>query len=414
MQENKNIWILNHYAGIPNMPGGTRHYDFGKELIKRGYNVAVFASSFHHGLHKELKLNGNKKCKIEKVDGVNFIWIKTFPYKKNDWRRVLNMISYAWRVYWAGRRIAKKNKNIKKPDIVIGSSVHLLAVLAAYWLAKKNRAKFIMEVRDLWPQTLIDVGKFKKNSLAVKVLKLLEKFLYVKAQKIIITFPRGGDYIASLGINKEKIVWISNGVDLIRFKNFEKENIKGCFKVIYFGSHGLANALNVILDAALILQREKYESIKFVFIGAGTEKKNLIGYKNKLGLRNVDFLNPVEKQQSYRVLTEAGALILSLKKSDIYKYGISLNKLYDYMAAAKPIIFVGDSINNPINEVKCGISVPPENSEKMAEDIIKLYKMPSREREEMGSRGRKYVEKYHSIPVLVDKLEEVIREVGNE
>ena len=183
------IWIFNHYVVTPDMPGGTRHYDFGKELIKRGYKVTIFASSFNYSQHKELKLATHEKWKIENVDGINFVWIKTFPYQKNDWRRVINMISYMYRVYPLGKKITKIDKNIKKQDIIIGSSVHLLAVLAAYLLSKYYKVKFVMEIRDLWPQTLIDMGKFRKTNILIKTLNILEKFLYKRAERIITLFP---------------------------------------------------------------------------------------------------------------------------------------------------------------------------------------------------------------------------------
>lgn len=408
-----NIWILNHYAVTPEMPGGTRHYDFGKELIKRGYKVTILASSFHYSLHKELKLKRGEKYKIENIDGINFIWLKTFPYQRNNWKRVLNMVSYFWCAYWIGKKITKIDKNIEKPDIIIGSSVHLLAVLAAYWLARYYKAKFIMEVRDLWPQTLVDMGKLKESSLIIKTLRFLEKFLYNRAKKIIVLLPLAQNYITELGINKEKIVWIPNGVDLTRFKEVDGGENDIYFKIIYLGAHGMANALNVILDAANIIQKKGYEKIKFVFIGDGSEKENLIRYKDKLLLRNTEFRMPVNKEEVYSTLNEADVLIFNLKKTEVFKYGISSNKLFDYMAAAKPIIFSANATNDFIKEANCGISVPPENPEMMAQAIIKLYKMPIEERKKMGENGRRYVEKYHQIPILVDKLEKVIKEIIN-
>jgi glycosyltransferase involved in cell wall biosynthesis len=413
LQNNKkNIWILNHYAITPDMPGGTRHYDFSKELIKRGYRVTIFASSFHYSQHKELKLTKKEKYKVENVDGINFVWLKTFPYQKNDWRRVINMISYMWRVYWLGKKISRINKEIKKPNIIIGSSVHLLAVLSAYWLSKKYKAKFMMEVRDLWPQTLVDMGKFEEGNPLIKILRFLEKFLYQKAQKIIILFPFGTEYITPLGVNKEKIVWISNGVNISNFRIInKKKNNNNSFKIMYIGAHGLANALGVILDAAHIIQDKEYEKIRFVLVGDGNEKKKLIEYKEKLKLKNIEFCESVAKGKIYDTLNEADVLIFNLRKVEVFKYGISPNKLSDYMAAGKPIIFSVNAVNNPIEDAECGISVPSENPEKMAEAIIRLYKMTPEERGIMGKRGREYVEKYHSIPVLVDKLEKVIQEL---
>ncbi len=405
------IWMLNHYAVTPSMPGGTRHYDIGRELLKKNHQVSIFASSFHYSQHTELKLAKKEKWKIKKIDGINFVWIKTFPYQKNNWRRVINMLSYMYRVYWIGKKFTKIDKNIGRPDIIIGSSVHLLAVLAAYWLAKHYKAKFLMEVRDLWPQTLVDMRKFKEDDPITKILRFLEKFLYRKAKKIIVTLPLVENYITSLSINKNKIVWIPNGVDLLKFKKIERVQPNKYFKAMYLGAHGAVNALEVILDAAKIIQDKGYEKIRFILAGDGAEKKNLIKYKERLGLKNTEFRFPVTKTELSAALNKADLLIFNLKKIETFKYGISSNKLFDYMAAGKPIIFSVNAANNPVKEAGCGISVPPENPEMMTQAIIKLYQISPEERENIGRRGREYVGKYHSIPVLADKLEVVIREV---
>jgi len=272
-----------------------------------------------------------------------------------------------------------------------------------------------MEVRDLWPQTLIDIGGFRDSSPIVKILRFLEKFLYRKANKIITLLPLAKNYIGSLGINQGKIVWIPNGVDLGFYDKIKpSSNIERCFKVIYAGGLTKGDALDIILNAAKIIQDRKYLEIKFIFIGNGLEKKNLIKYKNKLKLENVEFRESVIKKSVPTILAEADILIISQRRISLYKYGFSYNKLFDFMAAAKPIIFAGNSSNDPVVEGGCGISILPENPEKMAEAIIKLYKMAPEEREKIGKKGREYVEKYHSIPVLVDKLEEVIKEIVNE
>lgn len=395
------------------MPGGTRHYDFGKELVKRGHNVTIFASSFHYSQHKEMKLFKREKWKIENVDGINFVWLKTFPYQKNDWRRVINMISYMFRSYWLGRKIPKINKNILEPDVVFGSSVHLLAVLSAYWLAKYYRAKFIMEIRDLWPQGLIDIGALKEKSLIVKVLRFLEKFLYKKAQEIIVLALSTKDYLSSLRINLDKVHFVPNGVDVSRYKlsgyNKNKED-KRMFKIVYAGALGVVNALSPALEVAKIIEERGLRDIKFIFIGSGVEKPRLIKKAGNLNLNNVEFRNPVPKTQMPTLLNQADVLLLVENK---ILYGSS-NKLMDYMAAAKPIIFSTPASHNTVEEAGCGLSVSPGDSEELAEAVIKFYQMVVKEREKIGERGREYVEKYHNVPVLVDKLEKVIKEVINE
>lgn len=410
----QNLWILNHYAVTPDMSGSTRHYDFAKELVKRGYEVTIFTSSFHYSQHKELKLTKNERCRVENIEGVNFVWIKTFPYQKNDWRRIVNIVSFTSQVYWLCRKITKITKSIKKPDIIIGSSPHPLAALSAYWLSKYYKAKFLVEIRDLWPQTLIDMKKFKEGNPMIIILRLLEKFLYQKAEKIITLLPLVENYIVSFGVNKKKIAYIPNGVNILNFRIVNQEKIEkydNNFKVMYLGAHGIANVLEVILDAACIIQEKGYKNIKFIFIGDGTEKKNLISYANKLRLKNVEFRDFIKKQKIYYVLNEADLLLFNLRKLEVFKYGISSNKLFDYMMAGKPIIFSVNSGNNPVKEAGCGIFIPPENPEMMSEAIIKLYKISPEEREKMGKRGRAYVERYHSISVLTDKLEKVIKEV---
>ncbi len=211
-----NVWILNHSAVTPDLPGGTRHFDIGKEFVEKEHNVVIFASDYHYSLRKYIKTKKANIFKKEYIGSIEFYWIRTFPYSKNNWRRVVNMLSYFFKTIYVGIKIKQK------PEVIVGSSVHLLAVLAAYIIAKIKRSKFIFEVRDLWPQTLIDLGNYNKNNLFIIFMRQLEKYLYIKAKKIITLLPKASEYITKLGIPDEKIVWIPNGVDLKMFRNRTK------------------------------------------------------------------------------------------------------------------------------------------------------------------------------------------------
>jgi len=218
-------------------------------------------------------------------------------------------------------------------------------------------------------------------------------------------------YITARGIGEEKIAWIPNGVDLSRFKCLALQDVPdNRFRVMYLGAHGQANALDVLLDTAKVTQDQGHQEIEFVLIGDGPEKPRLIELAKELGLSNVEFRDPVPKSEVPEVLEEADVTVFILNDLSLYRYGISLNKLYDYLAAKKPLILAGDPVNNPVEEARCGLTVPPRNPEALAEAIIELSRMPKEEREAMGRRGREYVEKYHSIPVLADKLIECIEE----
>jgi glycosyltransferase involved in cell wall biosynthesis len=402
----KSLWILNHYAISPDMPGGTRHFDLARELTKSGIEVTIFASGFDHSTRKYVKVTPGIKMKIELYDGVRFVWINTLPYSGNDWRRILNMLSYSWRVLGCTREFSK-------PDVIIGSSMHPFAALAGWWLARRYGAKFIFEVRDLWPQVLIDMGKMSEYNPVVRLLRRLELFLYRKSERIIILGRQMRDYIARYNVSMDKIVWIPNGVDLARFNGISpiKKNTSE-FLLMYLGSHSKTNALHILIEAAKIIQDRGYENIRFFLIGDGPEKQNLIQLADRLQLKNIEFCKSVPKDEVPKVLMRADALVLT-KDPTFGAYSGSILKMFDYMASYRPIIFSGELSYNPVAESHCGYTVPPGDSKALADAVIALYNIPENERVALGYRGREFVEKHHDIRILAKRLEETLNEVCN-
>jgi len=409
-----NIWIFNQYAHPPDLPGGTRHYDLGRELVKRGHRVVIFATSFHHYLHRETRLRSGEKWKVEDVNGVRFVWIRTPPYWRNDWRRVRNMVVFAIRIWWLGLKLPILVPEIGKPDVIIGYSPHLFTPLAAYWVAQCYQVPFVMEVGDLWPQTIVEMGKLSGRHPIVKALQRLENFLYHRAERVIVHGPQMVDYISACAIRRDNIICIPSGVDLSRFDStsiFQMSH-KG-FHVMYLGAHGQANALDVLIKGAKIVQNQGYRDIHFVLIGDGPEKPRLVALANELGLENIEFRESVPKSSVSKVLCEADALV-AVVHPRFFTSGGSLNKLPDYMASGRPVIFTASAANNPVEEAHCGLTVPPENPQALAEAVIKLYQMSPEERAEMGKRGREYVEKYHDIRKLAAQLENLLQSVLSE
>ncbi|WP_422445576.1 glycosyltransferase family 4 protein [Thermoanaerobacterium sp. DL9XJH110] len=403
----KKIWIFNHYAITPDMSGGTRHYDLAKELVKYGYDVTIFASGFDHMTKRYVRIIPEDKFRVENYNGVQFVWVKTTPYYGNDLNRIKNMFSYALNVI----RIARK---FEKPDIIIGSSMHPFAVIAAWWLSKKFGSRFFFEVRDLWPQTAVDMNALKPSSPIVRLLYVWEKFMYKKAEKIITLLPNAADYITKKGISKDKIVWIPNGVDLSRYEDLNNENMdmeilkifdeyKDKFKVVYTGAHGPANGLDMVIDAAKLME-EKDDSIQFLLIGDGPEKQNLIDKAKTFSLSNICFLDPVPKLYMPHVLKKADLLLHCLKPMDVFKHGISPNKMFDYLASGKPIIMSVNASNNIVDEARAGISVKSGDPEELVNGILKLKNMSEDERRAMGLNGYEYVKKYFSTAVLAQKM----------
>ena len=212
----KNIWILNHYAQEPSGSGGTRHFHLAENLVNHGWCSIIIAASVDHSTGRQRLGKGIDK-KLEKINDISFLWIKTPKYSGNGIGRILNMLVFTFRVI-----LPSTTKNLNKPDVVMGSSVHLFTALAAALIANRFRVPFIFEVRDLWPQTLIDMGRIREGSFIVWILRWIEKWLYRQAERIIVLLPYAWKYIVPLGFSKEKIIWIPNGVNLETFPKYVK------------------------------------------------------------------------------------------------------------------------------------------------------------------------------------------------
>jgi glycosyltransferase involved in cell wall biosynthesis len=417
MKQNRNTWIFNQYAVTPDQPGGTRHYAVSRILVGRGYRVTLFASGFNYQNRKELKCTGREDFKIEFYDGVRFVWIRTLPYQKNNWKRIVNMLSYSWRCLQVYKKLLKADQ-VEKPGIIIGSSVHLFAVWTAYRVSRKLKANFVMETRDLWPMTLVEFRKELKYHPIVVFFRILDRFLAKRALRIISVLPGAYDYYKKYGIAKEKVVWIPNGVDTGLYSS-ESSTPPGTapqeqFKVMYTGTFGMEACLQTLLSAAKSIQ-EKQLPIVFEIIGSGEKQKELAQFKNQLGLQNVVFREPVKKEMIPSVLAAADALwIGSRKVENLYKYGFSFNKLFEYLAAGKPILFSIDAAYNPVKEAGAGLTVPPEDPEALSNAIIQLYDMPMAERIKMGQKGIAYAKEFHDFEKLADQFDGLLSPLNTQ
>ncbi|MEQ6050290.1 glycosyltransferase [Lysinibacillus capsici] len=406
-----NIWIFNHYAVGPNSSGGTRHFDLAKQLIKRGHQVTIFASSFNHQMLKEEHL-ANEQVKYKEMisEGVKFIWIKTVPYSRNNHRRVFNMMSYYFKVL----KISKMKQ--ENPDVIIGSLVHPLAALAGYQVAKVKKSIFIFEERDLWPQTLIDLGKMSNKNPIISILGRVEKFLFNKSQLIIVLFDKAIGYVESKGVSKNKVLYIPNGYELGRLDNTlelpnniieEFEKLKQKKIAIYTGAHGQANNLDTILNSAKKI-KTKNENIHFVLIGNGPEKKRLMQRVEEENISNVTMMDPVKKELIPLILQKAHIGLLPLVNSPVFKWGISPNKLFDYMGTALPVILLCDLEGTPVDLSGGGVVI----RENFEDELVHFFEnMDANELYNMGQKGKVYLEQYHSWEKLSLELEKRMEEL---
>ena len=391
------IWIINQFANTPDMPGGTRHYEISKYFSEIGWEVEIFASDFNLSRRKFLKIDKLQLFKTEEKSKIKWHWIMTFPYQINNWKRYLNLLSFCLNMLVKQVQLILKNIfSNSNPDIIIASSPQLPASFLSLLIAKILRKKLIFEVRDLWPQVLIDMSGFNKKNFFIKFLFWVEEILYKNSTCVVILAKGAKKYVLEKGA--KRIFWLPNGSDLEKFSplsypnenySFSKENP---FIIIYAGAHGIANDLSNVIAAANLLE---YDPIKFIFIGDGPTKNDLI--LQAQNLNNVSFFEAISKDLIPKKMSECNAILISLADIELFQYGISPNKLYDAYALGRPVLStLKGSINDEIDNYKLGLTCNPGDPKLLADTIRKMYKLPKSERENMGLRSRKLAEDIYS------------------
>lgn len=401
-----NIWIVNHYFVPPKQAGGTRHYSLARYLVEQGHQVQIIAANFNHYTKTYIEASDNPVN--TSIDGIDVLWLPTPSYQANTTvGRLRNMLSFAK----SCRRHARNHARFQ-PDVIIGSSPHLFAALAANRLAKHYRVPFVLEVRDLWPESLVVLSKVSRYHPAIIAFKALEIYLYRQAAQIITLLPNAKDYFARYGVANDKVQCIPNFFDPTLFASQPPSSENASFTLMYVGSHGLANNLDLLVDAAKELEQQHPDSnIKIQLIGDGPEKARL--QQKAAGLRCIEFCPAVAKSQVPSCLAAADACVLLLFDSDLYRWGMSANKLFDYMASAKPIILIGQSANNPIAELQSGVHIAEQNPKLLADAIATLATTSKTELAAMGQRNRQYASEHHQLPVVGRQLVDVLLAVSS-
>ena len=378
------ILLIHQAFAALDEPGGTRHHELARHLRGQGHQVTIIASPVSY-------LTGTKKGKQARKQtddlGVTIIRTYTLPalHRSFIWR-VFSFLSFMISSFINGLFV-------RKVDLVWGTTPPIFQGPTAWLLARLKGVPFLLEVRDLWPAFAIAVGVLKNKTL-IHLSEWLERFLYRHADHVMVNSPGFIEHVKARGA--EKIALIPNGADPDMFDPeskgldfIEKYQLAGRFIVLYAGAHGLSNALDVVLEAAESLKQD--ENIQFVLLGSGKEKLRLQQEAVDKNLDNVLFLPPVPKLEMREALAAADACLAILKPIEMYKTTYP-NKVFDYMAAGRPVILAIDGvIRQVVEEAGAGIAVPPGNPDAMASAIQELASKPEKCRK-MGTAGRKMVE----------------------
>jgi len=393
-----NIWYLSAH----DQPEGhsARTYDYCVKFVQRGHRVTMFTNSYCHFTHCE-RLTEPVPWKIEMFDGVRVVWLKTVPYQGNGWGRGVNMLTNMVRSLQAACALKEK------PDVVLGPSVPLFTALAAHMIAWMKKAAFVFEVRDIWPQALVDLGYITKSNPLFIIFRAVERYLYRKADQISAVLPLTYKHVENSGGDPSKVTWISNGIHLDRFEKLPEYGggRPDRLTLLYVGGFSVSHAVQTIIEAAALIESDLGDACRFILVGAGSERAGCEARARELGLRNVEFRNPIPKSEVPDVLAEADILMVSVKDVPIYRYGINFNKVFDYLAAGRPILFACNAPNDPVREFGAGISVPPENPKQMAKAIRTFFSLTPSERCALGANGRRYAQKELDIDILAQRFE---------
>ncbi|MBN1879719.1 glycosyltransferase family 4 protein [bacterium] len=407
-----NILLINHYAGSPDHGMEYRAFNFAREWVRNGHRVMIVAAGFSHLRQRNPSFKGILFS--EQIAGIDYMWVKTPPYSGNGLPRVLNMLTFLFRLSTTCRRYVDEFK----PDAVIAASVYPWDNWVAARYARKHRAFHVYEVRDLWPLSPMELGGLSAWHPFIWSLQRAENYGCRHADMIVSVLPAAGPHLEEHGMTSDRFLYIPNGIvlddwrtngvvsqttlDMIR--DFRKKN---GFLIGYTGGLALSNAMDVLVDAAAD-PRLMSEGIGIVCVGDGAEKNRLIK-KAKLLNSNCMFLPPVPKNTIPSLLREFDGLYLGWNRSSLYRFGISPNKLFEYMMSGLPIIHAVAAANDPVKESGCGLSISPDNAPELCRAILSLAAMPLKSRLEMGKKGSEYVIGSHDITrlarIFVDEIE---------
>lgn len=390
----RHVVVLSHAALPRTQAGGTRHIELFGRLS--GWTHVVVASN---------RSNYTREKFDHRATGDStFVTVPTPGYGSNGLGRVLNWLSYCVGAVLVGLRQ-------RDVGVVYGSSPHLLAPFAGLMLARLKRAAFVLEVRDLWPRTMVEMGYLARKSLLHRVLVRLEAMLYRSADRIVATTESYREHFASFGVPQEKVEIISNGAEPADFfPTTSPEQARAAigvdgFVAVYAGAHGPANGLDQVLDAA-----HELTDCTFVLIGDGLEKERLQRRAAEEQLTNVRFLSPVPRTELANVFCAADVGLHVLADIELFHEGISSNKLYDYLAAGLPAITnVRGEPSDVLNGSGAGLSCPPDG---LTTALAKMRTITRSERQEMGRNGRRYVEHNTSRTVMAGRLQRVLDAVS--
>lgn len=405
-----NIWLINHYAVPTKYYPLARPATFAKYLMRMGHTVTIFAASTVHNSDKNL-ITDRKPYKDDVVDGIHYVYIRDCNYSGNGFKRILNMLLFPM-------RLPKVCKKYPKPDAIISTSVTPMACMKGIKLSKRYNCKGIAEIADLWPETFVAYGLMKKGNPILNLMYKYEKSIYKKANAIVFTMEGGKDYIIDKKWNADnggpidlsKVYNINNGVDLEDFeynkaqyitqdKDFNETNR---YIVVYTGSLRETNHVERIVESAKYLPR----SVSILIYGDGDMRACLEKQIKRSNLSNVKIKGRIDKKFIPYVLSKADLCVTDVYSDKLFRFGISPNKLFEYIASGTSILSCLPCNYDIIKKYDLGLTIDATCGEDIAKAILHLKEHRKSQNKQITAEVKELI----SFESLTQKLVEVIIE----
>ena len=408
-----NILIINHYAGSPEMGMEFRPYYFAREWIKMGHRVDIIAADFSH--LRRVNPTVEHDFQEDVIDGIHYHWVKTGAYEGNGAKRAMTMFRFVSKLWMHAKRIISE----LQPDAVIASSTYPLDTYVGQRIRKlsKKKVKLIHEVHDMWPISPIEIGGMSPKHPFIKVMQRAEDSFCKNSDLVVSLLPAAKEYFCEHGMLADNFRHVPNGIVLEEWekpmplpeehqKVFKALREDNNFVLCFFGSHTKSYALDLLIEA---VNNVEQDNIRVVFIGDGFFKEDLI--KMTENYRDIfSFLPPIPKQSIPSLFKEIDAVYVAISNSNMARFGICMNKLFDSMMGGKPILYAVNAPNNYIRDYSCGVSVEVESAAELSCGINELVAMSEEERQTMGANGKGAVLKHFNYKVLGQRFIKILEE----
>jgi glycosyltransferase involved in cell wall biosynthesis len=386
----RRVLVLNHFAVPRGSAGGTRHVELFGRLT--GWDYTLIAA--------DRNIFDRQRYPADS----SIVTVPTIGYRNSEIMRVLSWLSFAVGAVIRGFLTSK-------PDVVYASSPHLLSGVAGWFLARVRGARFVLEIRDLWPEVLVAMGRLDERSFQYRLLVRLERWLYRSADHVVVLAEGLKTTIAEHGIHEDQISFLPNGAEPSDFaRPAPRDELRGRFDLtglvfVYAGAHGPANGLELVLDAADRVQ-ESLPGVSFLLVGDGLSKLDLVRESHERQLQNVRFMDPIPKEDMPALLGAADVGLHVLADVPLFRYGVSPNKLFDYMAAGLPVLTnVPGEVADFIAKARGGLSTAPGD---LTAGIRAMADASPLQLDEWGQSGRQHIGRHRSRAKIAGDLENLL------